>query len=239
VPRRVSLSFACRQAAHSPGSAPSPGQACSDGRSGTRKGYLSEPIPAIPSPSRRYAQSRDAILYKCRITASPRPRYVRLTSRPGSRLARYRPTPPRPARQDPPRATAWPPAHPSRLNAGPSSPSLMPTSLTAWCHDRSSHDARDVVDHVDAVDPAPAVREVHLEALGRSRKVESSCSPHNCCSPASSPQRVEPGDQGRVQGPVRQGVWGEWFVGIFNRSAFGLGVCAGVDLKPSSRRCGN
>lgn len=39
MPRRVSLSFACRQAAHSPGSAPSPSQTSSDSRSGMRKGY--------------------------------------------------------------------------------------------------------------------------------------------------------------------------------------------------------
>jgi hypothetical protein len=39
----------------------------------------------------------------------------------------------------------------------------------------------------------------------------------------STPQRVEPADQGGVQGPVRQCVGGEWLVGILDRFAFGLG----------------
>jgi len=48
--------------------------------------------------------------------------------------------------------------------------------------------------------------------------------------PVSPSQGVEPADQRRVCGPVRQGVWGQRLVGALDRFAFGFCVCAGVDL---------
>ena len=48
--------------------------------------------------------------------------------------------------------------------------------------------------------------------------------PHNPGGLDQRAERVEPADQGRVQGPVRQDVRGEWLVGSLDRFAFGLRV---------------